>query len=103
MIRFLLGCLLMVQCVAADFESANRLYEKGDYAGAAAGYQSVVQSGKASAEVYFNLGNAHFKNGQIGKAIASYRRAQELTPRDPDIRANLNFARGAVPGNNFRV
>jgi tetratricopeptide (TPR) repeat protein len=88
---------------ATDFESANRLYEKGDYPAAATAYQSLLQSGRASAALLFNLGNARFKNGQIGQAIAAYRQAQLLAPRDPDIRANLNFARGAVPGNNIRV
>ena len=88
---------------AADFESANRQYEKGDFPSAVKEYQSLLQSGAASPALLFNLGNAHFKNGQIGKAIAAYRQAQELAPRDPDIRANLNFARGTVPGNNFRV
>jgi tetratricopeptide (TPR) repeat protein len=86
-----------------DFENANRLYEKSDYAAAVTAYQSLLQSGRASPALLFNLGNAYFKNGQVGKAIAAYRQAAQLAPRDPDITANLNFARGAVPGNNFRV
>ena len=61
--------------------------------------------GQASAAVYFNLGNAWFKAGQFGRAICAWRRAQELAPRDPDVRANLQFARSqagqgapALPG-----
>ena len=87
---------------AADFDAANRLYEKGDYTGAIAAYQRIVSTGRASAAILFNLGNAYFKNAQPGRAIATLRAAQQLAPRDPDIRANLRFARGSVPGNNTR-
>jgi tetratricopeptide (TPR) repeat protein len=52
-----------------------------------------VQSRQVSAPLYYNLGNAWFKSGQIGRAIAAYRQADQITPRDPDLRANLQFAR----------
>lgn len=85
-----------------DFENANRLYEKGDFAGALAAYRKIASAGQASAALWFNLGNAAFKNGRPGQAIAAYRRAQALAPRDPDVRANLRFARESVPGNTSR-
>ena len=53
----------------------------------------MVRAGAASPAVYFNLGNAFFKQGQIGRAIAAYHSAQTVDPRDPDVRANLGFAR----------
>jgi tetratricopeptide (TPR) repeat protein len=89
--------------ISGDFDAANRLYEKGDYAGAATAYQKLAHTGRASSALLFNLGNAYFKNGQIGHAIAAYRQAEQLNPRDPDIRANLKFALNAVPGNNLRA
>ena len=55
-----------------------------------------------SAALYFNLGNALFKSGQIGRAIVNYRLAGQLAPRDPDIRANLRFARNHVDGADAR-
>lgn len=106
--RFVLLAILIIAGVvrasesATDFDGANRLYEKGDYAGAVAAYQHLAAGGKASGALLFNLGNAYFKNGQVGKAIATYQQAQTIAPRDPDIRANLRFARGSVPGNNWR-
>ena len=75
------------------FDTANKLYEEGKFAEAAAAYESLVQSRQVSAALYFNLGNAWFKSGQIGRAIAAYRQAEQMTPRDPDLRANLQFAR----------
>lgn len=82
---------------AAAFDSANKLYEEGKFAEAAAAYETMTKAGQASAALYFNLGNAFFKSGQIGRAIAAYHQAEQLTPRDPDLRANLQFARNQTP------
>ena len=79
------------------FDAANRLYEEGKFAEAVSAYEKLGQSGQVSAALYFNLGNAYFKSGQIGRAIAAYRQAEQLTPRDPDLRANLQFARNQTP------
>lgn len=83
---------------AAAFDAANKLYEQGKFAEAAKGYEKLLQTGQASEAIYFNLGNALFKTGQIGRAIATYDQAQQLAPRDPDVRANLQFARNQVQG-----
>ena len=82
----------------ASFEAANRLYFEGKYSDAAATYSMLEKSGQSSAALYFNLGNALFKSGQIGRAIAAFRHAQALAPHDPDVRANLQFARNQVQG-----
>lgn len=73
--------------------AANRSYEAGNYAQAAAGYEAILSAGIYNSDVYYNLGNAYFKQGDLGRAILNYRRAYRLAPRDADIRANLNFAR----------
>jgi tetratricopeptide (TPR) repeat protein len=80
----------------SDFDQANRLYEQGKYADAIAGYKKLLEAKHVSAAIYFNLGNAYFKSGEPGQAIVSYRLAQQLSPRDPDIRANLQFARDSI-------
>ena len=84
--------------VAGAFDQANKLYEEGKFADAANAYEKLAQSGSVSPAIYFNLGNARFKSGQMGRAIAAYRQAERLTPRDPDVRANLQFARNQVQG-----
>jgi tetratricopeptide (TPR) repeat protein len=94
-----LGCgQLLAADVAADFSAANELYARGKFAEAAAIYENVLQTGGQSAALLFNCGNAEFKAGHPGKAIAAYRRAELLTPRDPELRANLAFVRSQVPG-----
>jgi tetratricopeptide (TPR) repeat protein len=84
--------------LASGFDQANKLYEEGKYAAAADAYDKLSASGTASEALYFNRGNALFKAGQLGRAIASYRLAAQLAPRDPDLRANLQFARTQARG-----
>ncbi len=81
---------------ATAFDAANKLYEEGKFTAAVSAYEKLLQSGQASAALYFNLGNAFYKSGQIGRAIATYRQAELISPRDPDLRANLQFARKQI-------
>jgi len=91
-------CLCASASHAVSFEEANKLYYEGKFPEAASAYEQVKKSGVASPALYFNLGNALLKSGQPGRAIIAYRRVERLTPRDPDVRANLQFARNQVQG-----
>jgi tetratricopeptide (TPR) repeat protein len=90
---------LRAQTPVDAFVQANKLYEEGKYPQAAAAYEKLTDSGIHSPALYFNLGNACLKSGKLGQAIYAYRQAQNLAPRDPDIRANLQIARSQA-GNN---
>jgi len=79
----------------SGFDQANRLYEQGQFNQAAQAYLALLEGGRASSALYFNLGNACFKSGRTGQALVW---AEAWSPRDPDVRANLEFARGTVPG-----
>ena len=63
-------------------------------------YESQVEQSKLikqeSAELYYNLGNAYFRDNQVAKAIVNYERALLLKPGDSDIRHNLRFARTRI-------
>ncbi len=89
------------QTPSSSFESANKLYYENKFPEAAAAYEKLIQAGSVSPALYFNLGNAWFKAGQIGRSLAAYRQAEQLAPRDPDIRANLQFARNQTQGPTF--
>jgi tetratricopeptide (TPR) repeat protein len=89
---------LAVDLTTAGFDQANKLFDQGKYAEAASAYQELLKNGQASFSVYFNLGNSYFKSGRIGRALAAYRQAERLSPRDPDLRANIQFARNQVLG-----
>jgi tetratricopeptide (TPR) repeat protein len=88
--------------IAADFSAANKLYAEGKFADAAAGYEKILQTGAQSSALLFNDANAEFKSGHLGRAIAAYRRAAQLSPRDDEIRANLAFVRNQVQGATLR-
>lgn len=75
------------------FEMGNRLYQKGDWSGSVEAYEAVLAAGFVSADLHYNLGNAHFKRGDLGRAILSWERALVLAPGDPDVQANLELGR----------
>jgi len=77
----------------ADFLRGNQAYADGRYDEAIAAYQAVRAAGWESGALEYNLGNAYMKRGDIGRAVASYERAVRRLPRDPDVAANLAFAR----------
>src|SRR5579863_4317233 len=86
---WLVGLRVAVAGPGDDFKSANQLYDAGKYGESAALYEKIEPK---TAYVYYNLGNAHFREGKLGLAILDYERARRLAPRDPDIVANLRFA-----------
>ena len=89
---------LSAESPATVFEHANKLYEQGKFPEAAAAYEQLLQSGHGSAALFYNLGNAWFKAGQHGRAIAAYRQAEKWLPRDPNLHFNLQFVRKKVSG-----
>jgi hypothetical protein len=86
---WLIGLCVAFAAPSDDFKSANQLFDTGKFTEAAAVYEKIEPK---TAHVYFNLGNAHFREGKLGLAILDYERARRLAPRDPDIAANLKFA-----------
>ncbi len=69
-----------------------------DYRQAAALLESLLADGYQNGAVYYNLGNAYFRAGDFGQAIAAYRKARPLRPRDPYLEANLRQALASAPG-----
>lgn len=74
------------------FEQANNFYQQKEYAKAIELYDSVLKSGNESAGLFFNLGNAYFKNGENTLAILNYEKAKKLNPKDEDAEFNLRLA-----------
>jgi tetratricopeptide (TPR) repeat protein len=88
--------------VETAFDDANALYAGNKFTEAATAYERILSTNGVSAPLLFNLGNAHFKAGQVGRAVAAYHRAEALSPRDSDLRANLQFVRNQVQGPTLR-
>jgi tetratricopeptide (TPR) repeat protein len=95
----LLPALLMAPVRAdprSSFEEGLRLYRANDMPGAISHWERVLRQGAVSGPLLYNLGNAYYRSGQIGKSILSYERARKLMPRDRDVLTNLDLARLAV-------
>jgi tetratricopeptide (TPR) repeat protein len=76
----------------ALFQKGNELYAKGQYKEALAAYQKVTDEGYQSAALYFNMGNANYKNDDIPSALLYYEKAHKLAPNDDDINVNIQLA-----------
>jgi tetratricopeptide (TPR) repeat protein len=92
----LLACTALpcaAQQQARQFITALEAYKAGDYPAAVAGLEAIAQNGVRNGALYYNLGNAHLKNGDLGQAILWYERSARLIPGDPDLTFNLDYAR----------
>ncbi len=71
---------------------ADSSYVRGQYQQAITQYEALLKQG-ASADLYYNLGNAYYRTENIPEAVLNYERALLLSPGDRDIRFNLQIAR----------
>ena len=80
-------------------QQANQLYSEGEYRQAADAYEQLLQEQGVAPELYYNLGNAYFKAGEVALSILNYERALRLNPRFDDARYNLQLAQERVIDN----
>ena len=80
------------------FADANAQYAEGNYAEAAIQYEQILAELPSTsvadlpsdyAVVYYNLGNAYFKQGELAQSILAYERALRLQPSFKDAKHNL--------------
>ena len=78
---------------ADRFQAGNSLYQAGDHEGALDAWLGLYEDGFESGELHYNIGNAYFRLGELGRAILFYERARVALPRDESARTNLELAR----------
>lgn len=82
---------------AAKLVAAKNNQEANQKLGEAASqYEAILAGGFQHGQIYYNLGNTYYRQGELGKAIANYRRAQRLLPRNADLEANLRLAKSSA-------
>ncbi|MFN0053149.1 MAG: hypothetical protein ACKV0T_13275 [Planctomycetales bacterium] len=96
-------CLAMAPAERQQtFLQAQQAFEEArsaaEYRHSAEMFESLLADGFQSGAVYYNLGNARVRAGELGRAIAAYRRARMYRPRDPYLGANLQHALNVAPG-----
>ena len=77
-------------------KTANDAYNAGLYDSALNVYNVIENKNLESAELYYNMGNAYFKNNDIASAILYYEKAKKLAPNDEDIEYNLGIANSLI-------
>lgn len=88
----LLSLTVATNAGAVTKQNADVEYQRGNYQQAIKDYELLLKSG-ASAELFYNLGNAYYRTDNITRAVLNYERAYRLAPTDEDINFNLQLAR----------
>ena len=84
---------------AADeplWEDATADYAAGNWQEALEKYLEIEQLGHVSDKLYYNIGNAYYKTGNLGESILYWERALKMNPAYADAKYNLNIARESV-------
>ena len=93
--KVILMLIICLTSVTASFAvtkvEADSAYTRGEYQQAIKDYEALLKQG-ASADLYYNLGNAYYRTENITRAVLNYERALLLSPGDRDIRFNLQIA-----------
>jgi tetratricopeptide (TPR) repeat protein len=94
---------LTIAAQPTDFDQANALYKAGNYSSAIESYEKISSTQGVSPELFYNLGNAYYKENEIAKAILNYERALRIAPNYDDARNNLEFAQTKVVDNIVQI
>ena len=78
--------------LAGLFVDGTRAYQAEAYQAAVEKFESVAGSGVKNPDLFYNLGNAYLKTGDLGRAVLWYERARRLSPNDPDLQFNMDYA-----------
>lgn len=99
MIRIILSIFIFILFLShlyaedeqALFMQGNQFYQQSKYEQAAQVYDSILVSGFESGALYFNLGNAWYKMGNLGMARINYERAAKFLKNDQALEENIEL------------
>ena len=95
---YIIASLVAIQSHANIIAKADSAYLSDNFAEAVQLYEQALEELGPSAERYYNLGNAYYRQGQLGAAILNYERSLRLDPSNKDARENLEFVNSKVLG-----
>lgn len=92
------GALAQSAATASDrlIAKADSAYTADNFAQAEVLYMQAMKAGGTSSELFYNLGNTYYRQGNLGKAILNYNRALKLDPTNGDARQNLEFVNSKI-------
>jgi tetratricopeptide (TPR) repeat protein len=74
------------------YQSGNQAMIEDQYLTAISSYEEILIMDKTHADVYYNLGNAYYRQGLMGNAVWAYKMGLKLAPRDKDLNYNLSIS-----------
>ena len=97
LIKIFVFSFLIINVMSASqiddlMKQGNAAYQNGNYQNAISDYEKLVNDGYEGVSLYYNLGNAYYKDGKLGYSILYYEKALKLSPNDDDIQHNLAIA-----------
>lgn len=100
---FLVVAAFIPSMAANKAQLADSAYNKEAYSQAIEYYKQALAETGRNADLYYNLGNAYYRQGNLAQAVLAYERALRLNPAFEDARANLAFVNSRLedkPENN---
>jgi len=95
--------LLQMPLIASEADElmsrANQLYQEDKFDESIVLYETILNNGLISENLYYNLGNSYFKMGQTGKAILNYERALKIDPGNEDVEYNISIVKARTTDN----
>lgn len=88
----LISSQLFAQDTPALFEQGNAAYNGGNYSLAVEKYEAILAQKQHSAALYFNLGNTHYRLGNVAESVYYFEQAKKMQPLDKAIKNNAEFA-----------
>tara|TARA_A100000164_G_scaffold92172_1_gene79731 strand:+ start:18129 stop:18869 length:741 start_codon:yes stop_codon:yes gene_type:complete len=79
------------------FSEGNKHYNNNQFDDAIAVYESILDQGLYSTDLYYNLGNTYFRLGDFANARWSYEMGLINDPRNKDITYNLVLTKQKIP------
>lgn len=74
---------------ASDPEAAGESFQKSILY-----YRELIERGGIrNGKIYYNIANAYFRMGDLGRAILNYKRAALYIPNNDNLKKNLEYAR----------
>lgn len=101
--KFIFQILTLISLVNAKnideiFHNANLLMGREKYTEAVKTYKLIMNFQPLRSEIFYNLGNAYFRLDSLGLALWAYSTANLISPRNEDIKYNLNLVNDKLVG-----
>ena len=97
--RILIITLLISKMFAVNADSlfmqGNRYFEDEKFSRSARTFERLLSSVE-HADLYYNLGNAYYRLGDVGYAVWAYEKGLQFEPRNNDIKYNLDLTNTRV-------